>query len=290
METNKPPRISIVIPCYNGAKYIRETLDCLQNQTVDDWECIIVNDGSIDNTLEILKEYAAKDARYKYIDKENEGPSIARNTAIAASLGKYILPLDADDLIAPYYAEKAISYLEKHANCKVVYGQAEFFYGKTGIWDLPEYNYESELWENAIFCTAVYRRTDYDKTIGYNPNMKYGNEDYDFWLTLLGKDDEVYKIPETVLYYRKHGYSRASFLSGNQEKALNQMIMNHLDRYEPFLWQAFKMKDTEDYYRKEIDDLLNSRTYKIGKMFTLPLNWFNKISKIILLLFNKVWS
>ena len=109
MKTNKPPRISIVIPCYNGAKYIRETLDCLQNQTVDDWECIIVNDGSTDNSLEILREYAEKDSRYKYIDKENEGPSIARNTAIAASLGKYILPLDADDLIAPYYAEKAIS-------------------------------------------------------------------------------------------------------------------------------------------------------------------------------------
>ena len=64
METNKQPRISIVIPCYNAEKYIRETLDCLLMQTIDDWECVIVNDGSTDNSLEILKEYAAKDIRY----------------------------------------------------------------------------------------------------------------------------------------------------------------------------------------------------------------------------------
>lgn len=273
METNKQPKISIVIPCYNGAKYIRETLDCLQKQTIEDWECIIVNDGSTDNSLEILKEYAEKDPRYKYIDKKNEGPAIARNTAIAASLGKYILPLDADDLIAPFYAEKAIDYLQNHPKCKVVYGEAEYFDGRTGVWELPEYNYDTELWENSIFCTAVYRRLDYDKTIGYNPNMKFGNEDWDFWLSLLGADDEVYKIPNIVLYYRKHGVSHSTDLFNNIKEANRQMVLNHIDRYSPYFNDLFILKHKNDYLENEISGLLNSKKYLLGRFLLSPLSF-----------------
>ena len=119
-------RISIIVPCYNGEEFLGETLDCLQKQTIEDWECVIVNDGSTDNSIKILREYETKDSRYKVIDKENEGPSVARNVAIAASSGKYILPLDADDLIAPTYAEKAIEYLERHPKTKLVYCKAKY--------------------------------------------------------------------------------------------------------------------------------------------------------------------
>lgn len=268
------PRISIIVPCYNGDKYIRETLDCLQKQTIEDWECIIVNDGSTDKSLEILREYAEKDSRYKYIDKKNEGPSIARNTAIAASNGKYILPLDADDLIASSYAEKAIDYLEKHSKCKVVYGGAEYFDGRTGVWELPEYAYDTELWVNSIFCTAVYRRMDYDKTIGYNPNMKYGNEDWDFWLSLLGVDDEVYKIPETVLYYRIHGESRTSDLLNNAKESYLQMILNHFDIYQSHLCELFSLRCRVHYLENELNKVLQSKKYKIGKFILSPFSLF----------------
>ncbi len=270
MKTNKPPRISIVIPCYNGAKFIRETLDCLQNQTIDDWECIIVNDGSTDNSLEILKEYAEKDPRYKYIEKENGGPAIARNTAIAASSGKYILPLDADDLIAPFYAEKAIDYLETHSNCKVVYGIADFFGDLTGEWVLSEYSYEKELWRNAIYCSAVYRRTDYDRTKGYNPNMRFGNEDWDFWLSLLSENDEVYKIPEKVFFYRKHGVSHSTDLFDNVKASNTQMVLNHIDRYTPYFHELFTLRNMNEYKENELNKLLKSKKYKLGKFLLSP--------------------
>lgn len=270
MKTNKPPRISIVIPCYNGAKFIRETLDCLQNQTINDWECIIVNDGSTDNSLEILKEYAEKDPRYKYIEKENGGPAIARNTAIAASSGKYILPLDADDLIAPFYAEKAIDYLETHSNCKVVYGIADFFGDLTGEWVLSEYSYEKELWRNAIYCSAVYRRTDYDRTKGYNPNMRFGNEDWDFWLSLLSENDEVYKIPEKVFFYRKHGVSHSTDLFDNVKASNTQMVLNHIDRYTPYFHELFTLRNMNEYKENELNKLLKSKKYKLGKFLLSP--------------------
>lgn len=272
MKTNKPPRISIVIPCYNGAKYICETLDCLQNQTVDDWECVIVNDGSTDNSLEILKEYVAKDSRYKYIDKENEGPSIARNIGIAASSGKYILPLDADDIIAPTYAEKAIDYLELHPNTKMVYCICQTFCGeKKGDFVLIPYSYDVMIWKNMLFNAGVFRKSDFDKTSGYNPNMRKGNEDWDFWITFLNPDDDVYQIPEKLFFYRKEGGSRHD---GAQKRTLElnaQMILNHLDVYKPFLGELINIHNENEYLRKEIEKITNSFKYRLGSFITFPI-------------------
>lgn len=165
--------ISIIVPCYNQAKYLPETLDSVLAQTYEDWECIIVNDGSPDNTEEVAKDYCDKDSRFKYAYKENGGLADARNFGIKASMGEYILPLDSDDKIAPTYIEKAIRYFELHTDTTLVYCKADRFDGKNEPWSLPEYNYENLLWGNSIFCSAIYRRADYDKTNGYNTNMKF---------------------------------------------------------------------------------------------------------------------
>ena len=91
------PKISIVIPVYNTAKYLEECLDSLLKQTLKDFEVILVNDGSKDNSLEILNAYAKKDSRFIIIDKKNEGQGIARNIAIEKSCGRYLLCMDSDD-------------------------------------------------------------------------------------------------------------------------------------------------------------------------------------------------
>lgn len=271
------PRISIIVPCYNGARYIRETLDCLQKQTIDDWECVIVNDGSTDNSLEILKEYAAKDSRYKYIDKENEGPSIARNIGIAASSGKYILPLDADDIIAPTYAEKAISYLEEHPNCKLVYCKARFLGDRNDSVQLPVYNFYELPYENSIFCSCIYRRVDFDKTQGYNPNMVFRNEDWDFLLYLLTEKDEVFCIPETLFFYRQHGISRNHNKDEAYALANLQMIMNHPRIYERDKKRTLEwMNPMLEYYKTELENLLDSRTYKLGQVLLAPVRWLKR--------------
>lgn len=268
------PKISIIVPCYNGAKYICETLDCLQKQTIDDWECIIVNDGSTDNSLEILKEYASKDSRYKYIDKENGGPAIARNTAIASSSGKYILPLDADDLIAPSYAEKAIDYLEEHPNCKLVYCKAEYFGDRNEPFELRKYDYKELPYCNSIFCSCIYRREDFNRTIGYNPNMVYRNEDWDFLLSLLDEKDEVYCISEVLFYYRQHGITRNINVDENISFAKLQMVMNH-----PDIYTIDKERTVEwiiGYYKQELQKILDSKTYKLGHFLLSPLKWLKK--------------
>lgn len=106
------PIISIIIPVYNSEKYLKQCLDSVLNQTFPDFECICINDGSIDKSLSILQEYANKDKRFKIIDKKNEGVSIARNTGIENAFGEYITFIDSDDWVE-------ISYLVKLYNCIV---------------------------------------------------------------------------------------------------------------------------------------------------------------------------
>lgn len=279
MTSNDNPIISIIIPCYNAAKFVRQTLECLQKQTINNWECVIVNDGSTDDSLSIIKEFQSLDSRYTVVDKPNEGPAIARNTAIANSRGKYILPLDADDIIAPTYIEKTVSYLESHPDVKLVYTKCDFFGDKTDHFELADYNYEQQLWFNSITCTAVYRKSDYDATQGYNPNMKAVYEDWDFWLSLLNQEDKVYQIPEVLFYYRIHGPSRNSQGSEVFQVALRTLVSNHLDKYRPY------MADIIKYYNesKAFEAVSRSMSFKLGRKLLSPLifckeklSWFRK--------------
>lgn len=101
------PLISIVIPVYNAEKYLRACLDSMLAQTYKNWEAICVNDGSSDNSAQILEEYAAKDARFHIINQPNSGVSTARNTGMRQTTGKYIYFMDADDIVSPYLFELA---------------------------------------------------------------------------------------------------------------------------------------------------------------------------------------
>ena len=240
--------ISIIVPCYNQSLYMRETLDCLKKQTYQNWECVIVNDGSTDNTLEIAKEYVANDHRYILVDKTNGGLADARNAGIKASHGRYILPLDSDDLISPSYTEKAVYLLEQHPELELVYCRAKFFGDRNDEWILPTFDYTLLMYQNLIFCSCIYRRSDYDKTSGYNPNMIYGWEDWDFLLSLLNKNSKVYKIPEVLFFYRKHGTSMLSTTNKHSQELYNQLISNHIDLYYPLLYKIITSKKLESNY------------------------------------------
>ena len=91
------PKISVIIPVYNVEKYITQCLESLVNQTMNDLEFVCVNDGSTDNSLNILKNYAEKDSRFVIINQTNQGAGVARNTAIKAAKGEYLVCLDPDD-------------------------------------------------------------------------------------------------------------------------------------------------------------------------------------------------
>lgn len=109
------PAISILVPCYNVEKYLRECLDSIMNQTFTDYEAICINDGSTDTTLSILEEYAAKDSRFKIIDKKNSGYGASMNKGIDAAIGKYIGIVESDDYIEPEMFEHLYKEAEEHS-------------------------------------------------------------------------------------------------------------------------------------------------------------------------------
>src|SRR4051812_13487686 len=108
MSNPSPSLISVIVPCYNSARFLKETLNSLLAQTYQNWECIVVDNGSTDDTKKIAGEFEKKDPRFTCMVQPTRGVSAARNFGIAHSKGKYILPLDSDDLIAPAYIEKAV--------------------------------------------------------------------------------------------------------------------------------------------------------------------------------------
>ena len=141
--------VSIIIPCYNLSQYLSETLDSVLAQTYQSWECIIINDGSIDNTEKIAKLYVDKDKRFKYIYQNNQGVSSARNNGIRNSLGIYILPLDADDLIAPQYIEEAVLILNNYNDIKLVHCNYQNF-GEVKGKVYPKFSIKKLLTANMI--------------------------------------------------------------------------------------------------------------------------------------------
>ncbi len=195
-------KISIIVPCYNQAQYLDEALQSVIDQSYSNWECIVVNDGSPDNTAAVAKKWLEKDRRFKYLFQQNGGLSSARNFGIANADGEYILPLDADDKISPAYVKQAVEAFQQDNFLKVVYCKAEKFGDEVGLWILPPYSIKAMAIDNMIFCSAIYRKADWKRVGGYDVNMLYGLEDWEFWISMLKNGGEVKCLDLIGFYYR----------------------------------------------------------------------------------------
>ena len=273
------PIVSIIIPAYNYANYLGECLDSVISQSFLKWECIIIDNGSTDNTADVVKSYTVKDSRIKYVYTDQKGVSFARNYDVSISSGEYILPLDADDKIEKTYIEKAVNVMIKDQGISLVYCDAMLFGSINRKWTLPNYNYKDLLIENSIFCTSLYKKSDFEAVNGYNTNMVEGFEDWDFWIKLLVNDKKVFKIEETLFYYRIKENSRNSVLDeGKQLRLRNQIYNNHIDIFDKYftipelLYYTYLLK-------QKYESINQSLTYKIGKALALPINIIKKSTR-----------
>ncbi len=195
------PKVSIIIPCYNQGNFIDKAIKSALDQTFEDIEIIVVNDGSTDHQTNVkLSKLCFPNTRV--ITTKNQGLAAARNTGIQKAKGEYILPLDADDYIDATYIEIAVKLLDSRPELGIVYCRAQLFGVKNTEWRLPDFSLKKMLLDNIIFCTAAFRKKDWEKVGGYDPKMEYGWEDYDFWLSLIEMGRSVYRIPRVLFYYR----------------------------------------------------------------------------------------
>ena len=210
MEKEKQnPLVSVIMPCFNDGQFIGEAVESLRKQTYPDIELVIVDDGSDDGvTGEIIQQLPFP--KKKLLHTHHIGPAAARNRGIEAACGDLILPLDADDLIEPTYVEKAAEMMRLHPEAGIVYCHADLFGEAEGPWELPDYNLRSELLDNVIFVTAMFRKADWKAVGGFCEDFRAGMEDYDFWLSLLGMGREVFQLPEVLFHYRIKPASRTT--------------------------------------------------------------------------------
>ena len=252
-------KVAIVVPCYNHGSYLGDCLNSVTNQTFSDWVCVIVDDGSKDNSGEVSNNFCQQDARFRYLRQRNLGLSKARNNGINSCKSEYILPLDADDMIAPTYLEKTIAEFNKNPETKLVYTDCHLFGLVDQKNELPEYSFKLLLQRNIITATAVYRREDFVKTPGYDPNLKVGSEDWDYWLSLLDQDSVVIKVHEMLFEYRQRENSMVKRLNSEQIKSIRRYVYyKHIDKYLQFPEDpeilTFRIKILE----KEVRDLQRS--------------------------------
>lgn len=256
-------KVSIIIPCYNQAKYVACAIESALCQTYKNIEIVIVDDCSSDNSVEVIKNYAKNNKNIKYLTfDKNKGVCAARNAAIDASSGKYILPLDADDIIAKTYVQKAVEILEKKPDIGIVYCNARMFGKINKKWILPEFNKECIIFTNCIFNSAMYRKSDFILCGAYDENMRYGCEDWDLWLSFIEKGFGVYKINEELFYYRKLDEKTRTDLSNKHYSQICREIFN---------------KHRELYFG-------NQEFYKRVFMYNKSGRKFKKILKLLLLL------
>ena len=229
-------KVSIIMPCFNDGIYIQEAIDSVLNQTYQNIEIVIIDDGSDDpDTVSILEQI--KDSKIKVLHSKRLRPAGARNYGIREATGKYILPVDSDDRIEPTYVEKAVEILEANPGIGVVYCYADLFGEQTGRWQLPNYDFRTMLLDNIVFVTAVFYKEDWERVGGFNTKMKAGMEDYDFWLSLLEIGREIYQIPEVLFHYRIKPVSRTTQFQDNcdsKKETYKDIYYNHPQLYEKY--------------------------------------------------------
>lgn len=216
-------KISVIIPCYNQEEYIGEAIESVLSQTFNDFEVIIVNDGSTDKSLNIIKKYVDKYSFIHLIDQNNQGVIASRNTAINMAQGKYIYPLDADDKIAPNCLEKLYQSMINNKG-DVIYCDGNYLGNKTGkIIYLKPTKLNMSI-GNRVIASALYRKSDWERYDGYDEIMNKGLEDWEFWLNFVEENKRFYKVDEPLFFYRISASSRNQSISKKTEKELFETI------------------------------------------------------------------
>lgn len=263
------PLVSFVIPYFNSGKTIDQTLTSIWNQTYNQYEIILVNDGSTDEySLEKLKQLQNTPS-ITIIHQENSGPGIARNNAISIAKGNIIVPLDGDDLIEPNAVMEAIQLFESSASdLGVIYGDLAFFGAKNEIKIQEEFDIQKQLLWNQVAVCAFIKKEVFQNTGGYDEFLsKPGLEDWEFWIRVYKKGYKFKKINSIQFKIR------VDFSSRTYEQATK-----NLDQIKKYVYQKHATMLSKEYDKLYYDRKMALETpdYKIGHFILSP---YRKLKK-----------
>lgn len=227
------PLVSVVIPYYKQPETIVETLLSVYNQSYRNFEVILVNDGDTKEVEDVVNNNAQlfPDLNLKYFRKENEGLAATRNFGISKAEGKYVLPLDSDDMLATDFLKETVSYLEHNTDKDFVYTETLFYGAKNQIWSFRDYDPDYLKKRNMMTCTTLFRKEVWSRSGGYRTNMKHGYEDWDFWITASENGFKGGNIHLPLFLYRRKKDSMLENRTKYDYIAKSQIVKNHPNIY-----------------------------------------------------------
>lgn len=227
-------KVSIVITAHNYAKWLPQALDSALGQNYGDVEVVVVDDGSKDDTPEVLKHYAGR-SNLTIVTTEGIGLAAASNRGIKATSGEYVVRLDADDYFDENLVLVLANYLDRNPNVGMVFCDHYTIDAHGELIDQrrrAKLNSEVELLDRpALAAGAMYRRRCWESIGGYNESLRY-QEDYDFWIKFIEKY-QVRNVSLPLMYYRMHGASMSRNFEGRMQarrEVKKRFVEEHRDR------------------------------------------------------------
>jgi glycosyltransferase involved in cell wall biosynthesis len=270
------PLLSVVIPCYNHGQYLAEVVDSVLDQTWQDVEILIVNDGSDEaKTVNLLEEFSRPKTTLFHHAK-NQGLPTARNTGIQHACGKYICCLDADDKLHPTYLEKALCLLESNLGIGLVYSWTQVFGEEQRVWYAPQFDPAVLIDHNQLNPPAVFHRKAWESVGGFREEMKFGYEDWEFWIRLARAGFRGYRIPEKLIFVRRVGRSFIHQAVNRHDQLVAEIRRSNPAVYQDLSWLDDYAKNTPDVYLDE--PLLNLSDPNSFLELTDPVLWIHRQS------------
>lgn len=272
--------ISIIIPCYNDAQYIEQSVQSALDQTYPYKEIIVVDDGSNAETKSVLKKIEPKISQL--ITQDNQGQSTARNVGINTAKGDFILVLDSDDYFEPSFCEVAEAVFCSNASIKIVTCQATLLFSdnKKELYIPKGGDIKNFMYGNCALGTSMFKKEDWKSVNGYDEIMRSGFEDWDFFIRLLKSGGTAFVIQKPLYTYRKREVSTTARANKVRYDLLNYIYVKHKDLYvsdfENFtctLLNRLKQAETTQYkYKNKIE-------FKIGLVILKPFRFIKSFFK-----------
>ncbi|GAB6066988.1 hypothetical protein JCM13664_03060 [Methylothermus subterraneus] len=223
MSQNSDPQISVIMPCHNAAAYVAEAIGSVRTQTFQDWELIVVDDGSSDASAEIVTRLAQEDGRIRLLRQENQGPYPARNLGLRHARGEYVAFLDADDWWDPTFLEKMHrAFLQNQADLAYCGWQNVAENGPSRPpYVPPDYLQERDFWQRLLYScpwpihAALTKRAAIEAVGGF-ATYAFTSMDYDLWLKIAAHTRKWARVPEVLAYYRWHELGQISAIRWRQ--------------------------------------------------------------------------